>query len=217
MLSYSVKAQEKIWLDASLNHTDNKKNAAYYLISEKLDSTGYLIGIYRLNETILMTGFAFDKSGIRLNGNAKWYHENGNLESEGNYENGSKIGIWKRYDAAGNSRPDRIYSNVTMNNYIFNSALVMPSPPDEIPDLNNYLKTELVKQKAMQIVEIMPINAQFVVFRDGHIGEIKLDGKLSRNQHQIIKSIIESMPSWNPGSNGTQTINVRIDVVFDNR
>ena len=104
-----------------------------------------------------------------------------------------------------------------MNNFIFNSALVLPKSPSEIPDLNDYIKTELTKRQAFEIIDVMPINAQFVVFRDGHIGEIKLDGTLSRNQHQMLRSIIESMPPWIPGSNGTQTINVRIDVVFDSR
>jgi len=216
-VSSGIRAQEKIWLDSKLYYTENKKDASYYLISEKMDTSDYLIGIYRMDQTILMTGSAIDSRGIRFNGLAKWYHDNGKLESEGYYDNGTKTGAWKRYDKDGNTRPDRVYSDVNMNNYIFNSALVMPKPPTEIPDFNKYIKNELAKRQAFEIIDVMPINAQFVVFRDGHIGEIKLDGTLSRDQHQLLRGIIESMPQWIPGSNGTQTINIRIDIVFDNR
>jgi hypothetical protein len=215
--SFEVFSQEKIWLDTHLKFTDNKKDANYYLISQESDSSGYSINIYRLNKTLLMAGNAADPSGIRLNGLVKWYHENGSIESEGYYNDGSKTGVWKRFNKDGSVRPNRVYSDVNMNNYIFNSALDMPIPSEDIADFNSYVKEKLIEKQAVDIITLMPVNIQFIVYRDGHIGEIKIDDKLSVNQHQLLKSIIASMPSWIPGSNGTQTINVRIGVVLDNR
>jgi hypothetical protein len=210
-------AQEKLWLDNRLNFTDNKKDANYYLISQKSDSTGYAINIYRLNKTLLMAGNATDPRGVKLNGLVKWYHENGAIESEGRYNNGSKIGTWKRYSKDGSARPNRVYSDVSMNNYIFNSALEMPKPPAKIIDFNTFVIEKLYELQANDIIAIMPVNIQFIVYRDGHIDEIKIDDKLSVNQHQLLKNIIESTQLWIPGSNGTQTINVRINIVLDNR
>jgi hypothetical protein len=215
--SQGIFSQEKLWLDSRLNFIDDKNNALYYLISEKEDSSRFKINIYRINKTLLMMGYASDYRGVRLNGGVKWYHENGSIESEGNYKNGSKTGTWKRYNKDGTTRPERVYSEVNMDNFIFNSALKMPKPEDQMIDLNSYFKEKLMQQQATDIIVLMPINTEFVVFRDGHLGEIKIDDKLSVNQHQLLKNIFESMPLWIPGSNGTQTINVRISVVLDNR
>ena len=108
IVSSGIRAQENIWLDTKLNITENKQDASYYLISERIDTTEFLVGIYRMDKTLLMTGNSIDSRGIRLNGLAKWYHGNGNLESEGYYNNGTKTGVWKRYDKEGNARPDRV-------------------------------------------------------------------------------------------------------------
>ena len=204
--------QEKIWLDASLNITNNKKDASYYQIANKTDSLVYSINYFRLNNILLMNGSALDAEGIKLNGWSQWYHENGLIESEGFYENGAKIGIWKRYHSNGESKPDKMYSNVNMNNIIFNSARVMPKPAEQIPDLNTYFKEKLIYDQAFDIIELSPIKTQFIVFRNGSIGEVKIDKRLTQNQHQLMKQIIEYMPDWIPGSNGTQTINVRIEL-----
>ena len=159
-----------------------------------------------------MNGSAMDKEGIRLNGWSQWYHINGLIESEGFYENGAKIGVWKRYKTNGEPKADKMYSNVNMNNIIFNSARVMPKPAEQIPDLNTYISEKLIQERAFDIIELSPIKTQFIIFRNGSIGEIKIDDKLSQNQYQIIKQIIEYMPAWIPGSNGTQTINVRLEL-----
>ena len=162
-----------------------------------------------------MKGSALDAEGSRLHGLSQWYFENGGIESEGYYKNGAKIGVWKRYNSNGDPKPDKTYRNVNMNNIIFNSARKMPTPPNQIPDLNTYIKDRLIQEQAFDLIAMSPINSQFVVFRDGSIGEIKIDEKLSQNQHHTIKQIIENMPAWIPGSNGTQNINVRIDIIID--
>jgi len=162
-----------------------------------------------------MKGSALDDAGSMLNGWSQWYYENGLIESEGFYENGAKIGIWKRYNSDGEPKPDKMYSNVTMNNIIFNSARVMPKPPKQIPDINTYIKEKLIQERAFSIIEMSPIKSQFIVFRNGTIGEIIIDERLSQNQHILLKEIIKKMPAWEPGSNGTQTINVRFELTVE--
>lgn len=207
--------QEKIWLDASLNITENKKDANYYQIVQTTDSSTFTINYYRINNTLLMRGEALDGAGTRLHGWSEWYHENGSIESKGYYKNGAKYGIWNRYNANGEPKPDKMYSNVNMTTVIFNSARIMPKPPEQIPDLNAYIKNELVQEQAFDLIALSPINSQFIVFRNGDIGDIKIDEKLSQNHHQMLKQIFENMPAWVPGSNGTQTINVRIDIKIE--
>lgn len=168
-----------------------------------------------MNDSLLMKGTAMDEAGIQLHGWSQWFHQNGLVESEGFYENGVKIGVWKRYNTNGEPKPEKMYSNVNMNNIIFNSARVMPKPSKQIRDLNTYIKEKLTHEQAFDIIASSPIKVQFIVFRDGSIGELKIDEKLTQNQHQLLKQIIENMPVWIPGSNGTQTINVRMDIKLE--
>ncbi len=42
-------------------------------------------------------------------GHFKFYHPNGNLESEGEFVRGIKVGTWKRYDVSGRPKADRYY------------------------------------------------------------------------------------------------------------
>ncbi len=158
-----------------------------------------------------MKGISLDNAGDRLDGWSQWYYENGVIESEGYYKIGAKIGVWYRYDHNGEQRPDKMYSDVNMNSYIFNSARIMPKPAEQIPDLNTYVKEKLIQEQAFDLIALSPIILQFIVFRNGSVGDIKIDEKLSHFHHQILKLIIENMPEWIPGSNGNQTINVRVD------
>lgn len=207
--------QEKIWLDATLNSTSSKQYARYYQIIQQSDSSVYIMKYYRLNNTLLMKGDAIDDGGIKLHGFSQWYHENGLIESEGFYKNGAKVGIWKRYSNNGVSKSDKMYSSVNMENIIFNSALVMPKPGNQLSDFDAYLNQKLIQKQAFDIIALSPIKLQFIVFRDGSIKEIKVDEKLSQNQQQLLGKIIKDMPAWNAGSNGTQTINVRLDLNID--
>ena len=210
-----LEGQDKIWLDASLNIIDSKKDASYYQIIQKIDSSVYSINYFRLNNILLMKGNALDAEGKRLNGWSEWYHENGLIESKGFYDNGAKIGVWKRYKPNGEPKPYKVYSNITMDNIVFNSARVLPKPPYQIPDLNTYIKDKLIQEQAFDIIALSPINLQFIVYRNGSIAELRIDEKLTQNQHQLLKQVIEDMPSWIPGSNGTQTINVRLDIKIE--
>ena len=75
-----------------MNITNIKKEANYYQIVQKNDSSVYSINYFRLNDSLLMKGIALDEAGTRLQGWSYWFHENGLVESEGFYENGVKTG-----------------------------------------------------------------------------------------------------------------------------
>jgi len=42
-----------------------------------------------------------------------FYFQNGQIESEGEYDLGIKVGYWKRYDSKGNRKTDRYYPTET--------------------------------------------------------------------------------------------------------
>ena len=207
----SSEAQKKYWLDSSLHPVNKKGEASYYIISQKTDSILFTVELYHLNESLLMKGKSIDEQGLQLHGYSVWYFEDGTIESEGNYNYGSKRGIWKRYSKTGEPRPDKEYSGTDMNNYIFNSARVMPKPPAEIESFEKYIYSEVVKSGASGVFLKSSVKVQFVVYMDGHIGSLLLDNRLSNNDNYTLGNIIMAMPDWIPGSNGTQNINVRVD------
>lgn len=193
----------------------NDDDALYLLESIPIDSTQYTIKIYYADKQLLMLGKASDKSGQQLNGRSTWYYKNGSIQAEGNYNNGQKSGVWKRYNPDGSAKPDRYYSDVNMSNIVFNSALKMPKANTEFDSFENYIVDRVMKERAFEIVALSPIAIQMVISKMGRVQEIRFDDRLSNHNMSILDQIIKDIPSWKPGSNGTQNINVRVDFTIE--
>lgn len=164
-----------------------------------------------------MEGFALDEKGQQLEGQSTWYHPNGRVESKGTYFNGKKQGVWKRYDAQGKPKNDRTYSAVNMDTYIFESALVMPSPPDAYAPLNDYLSTRIIAVYGDKLNHLSPLHIQLVIDLSGHITEILIDDRLSNKDHMWLRQQVEGTSKWTPGNNGSQNLNVRVNYLIDLR
>ncbi len=70
---------------------------------------GYEVRLKHDNGALQMIGLYSDQQRTVANGTFSFYHSNGQLESTGNYVNGTKKGIWKRFDANGNALAERVY------------------------------------------------------------------------------------------------------------
>lgn len=53
--------------------------------------------------------FLLRQQQLMEHGHFIFYYPNGQIESEGMYEYGYKMGAWKRFTAQGDQRPDRFY------------------------------------------------------------------------------------------------------------
>jgi antitoxin component YwqK of YwqJK toxin-antitoxin module len=67
-------------------------------------------GSLRMTGTMVPLGDSMTEHGIFV-----YYYENGQVESEGYYEHGIKVGAWKRYTVKGSERPDRYYKPESAN------------------------------------------------------------------------------------------------------
>jgi len=209
--SVSLCAQELIPLNHRLAPADKNETALYFLESKLIDSTNFSIKIFYSDMQLLMTGYATDNTGQQLTGASAWYYKNGSLQAEGDYTNGQKTGTWKRYNVDGSPKADRHYSDVNMNNIIFNSALKMPKANGDFENFESFIIDEVIKDRAFDIVALSPIKIQFVVSKIGRVQDIKFDDRLSNHEMSVLDEIIKRIPSWRPGSNGTQNINVRVN------
>lgn len=113
-LSFSIHAQETIWLDENLKET-TQNLADYYKIGTKLE--GEVSYFYKNNNIYRKVFFVDGKAegnfsefytsgelketgklekGLR-NGIWKIYYKSGKIQSRGKYKDGEKVGIWKTF------------------------------------------------------------------------------------------------------------------------
>ena len=73
------------------------------------EHAGYEVREKHANGALKMTGTYSNQQRTVANGTFSFYHTNGQLESTGLYVNGTKKGVWKRFDTQGNQLAERVY------------------------------------------------------------------------------------------------------------
>ncbi len=96
-------------LDA-LMHQSEESNAAYKLQLTRTAGTMYKGIIYDYTNTIKAEGnYTLIGKKYLEDGHFTFYYQNGQIESEGIYARGIKVGNWKRFDMNGKRKSDRYY------------------------------------------------------------------------------------------------------------
>jgi antitoxin component YwqK of YwqJK toxin-antitoxin module len=209
-----MSGQQYYGLDHNLTFIRDNSKPSYFISFEKLDEIRYDIVFYYSSKRILMKGKSLDSLGQRLDGTCLYYYENGSIQSEGVYKNGRKSGVWKRFNVDGSSKTDRVYSDLSMETIVFNSARFMPKPNVLNNDFEKYVRVQL-SNNIDEFISLSPIAIQLVVDIKGIVTESLFDDRLSLENMRILNGIIKSIPSWEPGSTGTQKINVRVNYSID--
>lgn len=94
--------------------------------------------------------------------------------------------------------------------HIVDFAEVSPQFPGGERAKINYLQNHIVYPKiAVEQKEQGVVYVQFVVFKDGHIGEARLVRSISTTLDKEALRIVNSMPDWEPGSQKGKIVNVR--------
>lgn len=100
---------KKIQLDALMKVTSDP-NANYNLVLTKVAGENYEGIIYDYANQIKAKG-RYVQNGKKYleDGHFTFYYMNGQIESEGEYDRGVKVGYWKRFDQNGKRKSDRYY------------------------------------------------------------------------------------------------------------
>lgn len=94
--------------------------------------------------------------------------------------------------------------------HIVDFAEVSPIFPGGEKAKINYVQNHIVYPKAaVQNKEQGVAYVQFVVFKDGHIGQARLIKSVSPSLDKEAIRIVSSMPNWQPGSLKGKFVNVR--------
>jgi len=104
----------EIYLNQHMEVIEKKKEATY--VCEIVDQTdeGYHAKAYFMTGELKMEGWFADKALTKPHGNFTYYYQNGKVESEGSFRDGSKFGLWQRYDFEGNPKSEKIYATLQM-------------------------------------------------------------------------------------------------------
>lgn len=84
--------------------------STYRLQLTPLDDTKYKGVVLDGMENLKVEGQYMERNGRYIeDGYFKYFFPNGSVESEGEYQDGVKVGNWKRFDFMGNRKPNRYY------------------------------------------------------------------------------------------------------------
>jgi len=214
-ISSVANSQAKIGLNHRLAPCKKGETPVYFLSADYAEEGHYIIKLYYADDKPLMVGTALDSLGQLLDGKSTWFYKNGNIQAEGEYKSGQKQGTWKRFNDDGSPKTDRHYSEVSMDNIVFNSALYMPKPQVESQNFEEYIRSNIKEERQFELLAYSPIIIQLLITNEGDVTDRKYDDRLSMEEMEIIDQYISKIPSWKPGSNGTQNINVRVTYSVD--
>lgn len=100
---------ELVYLDALMKNT-SQENSSYKLELAKVGGDIYNGTIYDYSGEVKAKG-RYIRVNKRLleDGHFIYYYANGQIESEGEFDRGVKVGNWKRFDPSGKRKTDRYY------------------------------------------------------------------------------------------------------------
>lgn len=101
-------------LDASMNVVDDSSIAKYTRTCQFKDEV-YHVLVAHMDKSPKFTGRYMDANLETGDGEFSYYFQNGQKESQGEFVNGVKSGVWKRWDWTGTAKTDRYYPGISVN------------------------------------------------------------------------------------------------------
>lgn len=108
----SVVDGNEIYLDAYMQVTNKKKLASYYCTLEEKTEDGFHYKAYFLSGELKMDGWYSDEEMTTEHGLFTYFYASGQIESVGEYSQGVKAGVWKRFDKYGKEKPEKVYQSL---------------------------------------------------------------------------------------------------------
>ena len=127
------------YLDATL--TSVEKSKAVVLGEGSYENGAFRLNCYSMNrDKLFLTAYCTDSTLSEFNGLFTSFHLNGYKEEEGNYKNGSKEGLWQKWDSLQRKMDSTIYVQdqpilSTTLSYYKNGILSYSSTKDSLLDI----------------------------------------------------------------------------------
>ncbi|MBS1569034.1 MAG: energy transducer TonB [Bacteroidetes bacterium] len=204
-LSLGPANAQRTYLDDGLQAT-SKGKAAYYMEPGGADANGgYVAQIFSIDGKLKANGHYAD-AGYRIaDGHFIFYFPDGKVESEGNYVNGRKDGVWTRKDKWGRDLAEKVYDPAPLENVVYTMAESMPQYPGGEKAMVRYLRDKVGKTHG-------DVMASFIVEKDGKLSSVEVVGADDPKIADQIASAISAAPRWAAGQQDGQPVRVQMRV-----
>lgn len=196
---------QRIYLDAGLTPAAKGK-AAFYIEPGGSDGTGgYAARMYALDGTLKAVGRYADDQYRVPDGHFVFYHPDGKVESEGDYQDGWKHGVWTRKDKWGRELAEKVYNADPLKNIVYTMAQTMPQYPGGEKAMVRYVREKVGKPKGS-------VMASFIVEKDGQLSDVHVIGAEDPQVADQIASALSTAPNWESGRQDGQPVRVQMRV-----
>ncbi|MFK7757156.1 MAG: toxin-antitoxin system YwqK family antitoxin [Flavobacteriales bacterium] len=217
-LCFQALALDKTFLDAEFNPIADTTEAKYYRTVAHADPLFYTEVHFITNE-MQMKGHYSDSSLTTLQGECSYYFKNGQLESQGLYEDGKRVGYWKRYTSDGIRKIDRYY-------FTANELATQAKKKNRLAKFRS--DTQSWHEFVQENLEF-PENAALLGYRNAKINvNLFIDASGQLSHFEILScphksfyvetiELMGKMPTWNPAIKSGKCIasNYIVQVIFD--
>jgi len=190
---------DKTFLDENFNPLEDMSGAKYYRTVTQ-ESNLFYAEVYYLTDAPQMKGNYLDSALTILHGTCQYFHRNGKIESTGRYENGVRVGLWKRYSLFGEKKTSRYYATPTEIDKQFKLKTSLASFNYQGETLEDYVKDNLE----------WPVQASFLDLTEGTVViNLNLTSEGQITSYEILscsdycfkpeaKKLVANMPNWSP-------------------
>jgi antitoxin component YwqK of YwqJK toxin-antitoxin module len=193
-----------------------KGKATHYMVVDDQDAESvFPISLYNITGTLKMKGQSLNEDGTAFHGDFVFFHPNGKTESKGKYMNHSKVGVWERFDAQGNSMAERTYASFDHTKMAYTYVDRMPQYLEGKEHWQEFVKQNLAKYVSSSEDANNRMQVQFIVSEKGHIEDVVFLKGLSRSFDEQAARAIESMPDWTPGKKQGKAVRVLITMPIE--
>lgn len=187
----------KIYLSTVLEPT-SKGKAAFYIQNEGMDGELYIGKIYSLDDKLKAEGRFRDAELMVEEGPFVFYHPNGKVESQGDYAQGNKSGVWLRFDPWGNPLAEKIYDPGVLANIVYTRAEAMPTYKGG--DERAFVRSVKEGVSAKRAAAVKgPFIAAFVVEKNGELSDVKVIEGQDKDLDDQLVDVIKFTGPWTPG------------------
>lgn len=156
---------QRTYLSAVMEPTTRGK-ATYYKEPAGEENGLYIGHIFTMDGVLKAEGHYADPQLRVEQGHFRFYYADGKLESEGDYANGNKTGVWSRFDEWGQALAEKVYDPSPLENIIYTMAPTMPKYPGGDQAMLLYLHDHCQ--------DVRGATASFVVEKNGDLSDIKV-------------------------------------------
>lgn len=202
---------QKVYLDGNYGIVNGPEVARYYRESIHGETGHLLVRIYHTDGTLKMEGSYLVESPDIADGLFTYYYRNGQVESQGEYIKGRKVGTWRRWAWDGSPKPDRIYPEPQTETVVSTPAQF----PGGYEALINYVESKTIyppQALAKRVTGMVKIS-----FRIDEGGLVRDVGVVERHASVLADAALEciwDMPLWEPASRNGKEVSTHFILPF---